>query len=115
MDGTGTGAFNSSAPACAASGATRCVYLAKKTQPRASPTTSPVLPGTYRQRFPKPHLGTGGSTGWPPAAVGYICPAGGERLFSYRYGCHHTNDVIYIMSLGSWDQRVVPDLFYLLA
>lgn len=67
-EGTGTEALNPSTPACVASGATRCAYLAKKTQPRARPTTSLVLPGTYQQRFPKPHLVVGGM-GWSPAAV----------------------------------------------
>lgn len=49
---TRAGALNSSAPACAVSGATHCAYLSKKTQPRVSPTTSPMLPSTYLQRFP---------------------------------------------------------------
>lgn len=67
-EGRGTGVLNSSAPACSADRVTCFVYLAKKTWPRVSPTTSPVLPGMYQQRFPKPHLGTDGSVGWSPAA-----------------------------------------------
>lgn len=49
--------------------------------------------------------------GWSPAALWYSCPAGRGRMFSYGYGHHHTDDITYIMPLGSWDQRVVPDLY----